>query len=317
MAIASTFFSLFNGPVTSTVPVRDVLLPDVYQTITSGDLQEVTDQVRANVLVKTEVLPFVTFSGKFEKRRISDLIAYTGFLCLDLDDCDLSLKSKVAEDKFLNPVLVFTSPRGRGLKVVVKVENAALTSHFDHFNALSFYLLETYNLAVDKSGSDVSRCCFLCQDNKAIYNPNGFVTSDKLLSYYPPDRTMPANVSHTGVPVFGPSSTTSGERPSDLLHRIPAVHEKAVSALRSAGWHMHPDGIHFTRPGKNPREGFSAVFNLHPTENVWIFTNFSSNAAPFFRKGYTDCSILALLEYGNDFTRCIKELSQQYLSPMV
>ncbi|MCC5612931.1 hypothetical protein LC612_41155, partial [Nostoc sp. CHAB 5834] len=71
-------------------------------------------------------------------------------------------------------MMLFTSPSGTGLKLVVQV--MALeddqTLHKAYFTDLSFYIKKNYGLDVDASGSDVSRACFLPHDPDVYVNPD-------------------------------------------------------------------------------------------------------------------------------------------------
>jgi hypothetical protein len=309
---AEKLFSFFTPPVTTVVPSREITLAEVNHILVSDELKSQTEEVRVKAYLKVMILPFVTFSCICTRRRFTGIEVYTGFIIIDWDNCDISLKSILAADKFLKPVLVFTSPRGTGLKLLIYIVNGTLQNHLYHFNAIAFYLSETYDINIDKSGSDPVRCCFLCEDKEAIYQPGNFVTSESLLNYLPPEKTTPFNVNATSVPVFETSTTTTGERPSDLLNKMPAVYQRALNDLVEIdGWTLHNDGIHLTREGKE--KGISAIFNYYPEYGFPVFTNFSSSAKTFTTKGFAPVQIICHLEFDNDWNRCIAELAAQYL----
>jgi len=73
-------------------------------------------------------------------------------------------------DYELDPALIFTSPSGDGLKVIVAVAIDA-GSHSDYFDAISTHLINTHGLQADPSGRDVPRACFLCHDPFVYLNP--------------------------------------------------------------------------------------------------------------------------------------------------
>ena len=77
--------------------------------------------------------------------------------------------------------------------------------------------------------------------------------------------------------------------------------------LQAAGWQFAgtaPDGNEqWTRPGKDPRQGFSATLKDR------VFYVFSSNAAPFEPgKGYNAFQVYTLLEHRGDFTSAARTL---------
>jgi hypothetical protein len=97
----------------------------------------------------------------------------------------------------------------------------------------------------------------------------------------------------------------------DKLNACPEVHVYAVSLLKQNGW--QENGRYWTRPGKNPGKGHSAVFSWFEPYGIYLFTNFSDKGLPFVpNKSYSDCMIIAILAYSSDYTKCISELMQLY-----
>lgn len=119
-------------------------------------------------------LPAVTWSGTFGKRAVKGLKDYSGLLCIDIDklpsdEALQALKKKIKNDKYT--FLVFTSPSGKGIKVIVKVGDSS-ADHLKAFFSLESYYLKTYNVKIDESGKDVSRLCFLSPDSNFLLEPN-------------------------------------------------------------------------------------------------------------------------------------------------
>ena len=80
--------------------------------------------------------------------------------------------------------------------------------------------------------------------------------------------------------------------------------------LQAAGWQFAgtaPDGNEqWTRPGKDPRQGFSATLKDR------VFYVFSSNASPFEPgKGYNAFQVYTLLEHRGDFTSAARTLLER------
>jgi hypothetical protein len=164
------FFSFYNAPISNTSPFRDVSLPEIAEIIRSDMYKSLINRCRSEVkavsdMIKKTILDYVTLSGSFEKRSTDGLSKYSGLICIDLDDLDdpENTKNKLAEDVSVPPLLIFTSPSGKGLKVVYKVAGDQ-SQHQQYFKALSSYLNIHHNIPADPSGKDVSRACFLSHD---------------------------------------------------------------------------------------------------------------------------------------------------------
>ncbi len=172
-------FSYYCSPILNIKPDKDINLIKAYSLIKGSTYKAMTAKLRS--LVDTEAinefkkihLDFCTFSGKFSGRKVANLIEHSGYLTLDFDHVNnvSELKSKLIEDPYLDPELIFTSPSGDGLKCILKIDLGTNT-HQEYFDAISNYILATYDLEVDKSGKDVSRACFLCHDPEVYIKPD-------------------------------------------------------------------------------------------------------------------------------------------------
>lgn len=127
-----------------------------------------------------KILPAVTWSGTFQQRKVDQLDKYSGLICLDIDhlpsDVIKSSLTSLSSDQFT--MLVFISPSGTGLKVVIKVEGGP-DEHLANFHALEKYYHAEYHLTIDPSGKDVSRLCFLSADPSAVVNYDSIVFSHR------------------------------------------------------------------------------------------------------------------------------------------
>lgn len=65
--------------------------------------------------------------------------------------------------------IIFISPSGTGIKVVFKVAGTA-AQHKDYFLSIEQYFLRKYKIAIDPSGKDVNRLCFLSADPYCVFN---------------------------------------------------------------------------------------------------------------------------------------------------
>ena len=179
--VAPVEFSFFSRPITNTVPNRVMTIWEAYLDIKGHRYQPQTALLRSLVdkniarNYKARNFDYITPAGVFSKRCDAGLIRPSGLLTLDLDHLPnlQEIKATLIGDPFLETLLLFTSPSGDGLKSIVSI-NLEKGSHLQWFNAISNYLRETYQLKVDPTGKDVSRCCFLPHDPEVYIRPDLF-----------------------------------------------------------------------------------------------------------------------------------------------
>jgi hypothetical protein len=323
-------FSYFKKGVTKKAPAAEATLGKIYAMIRSFRLKELTEQIRAGLAEKTEVLPCVTFSGTFKPRCDEGLKAYSSLICMDLDHLDFPylLRDRICWDRFLNPCLIFISPRGQGLKIVVRVKDGIPGNHGSYFDAIALYLREAYDITIDSSGRNISRLCLICHDPEPFFFEDGLVESEALLKLLPSREARPCVSAESPAAAYleaihdkknkshnrdaQPCVSTS-DQPSNLLNRMDSIHCLAVDALIRHGWQKKTP-ILWTRPGKPVKEGHSATYSLYGPDGIYFLTNFSSNAPHFsLDKSYTDVGIICELDYNGDFKKCIAELAGRYL----
>ena len=332
--ISEILFSFFNPGVHQTIPAKSITLPEVVENIKSDMYKKETLLIRAGKALKTKILYSVTFAVLVSRRCGAGILEWTGFMVFDIDKLDFAstMKWRLSIDVFLKIVVAFISPGGKGVKFVVRVLNGNPDLYADYFQAVALYVKETLGVDIDQSGKDKGRLCFLCWDPAVFYNPDGGVESDALLNLLPNEMVHAKGAMEnakdaeeerasvkdcpydsTGVPKFS-EPTTTGDRPSDKLNRLPQVHDRAVAALKADGWQQNDNSDLWTRPGKTVKEGCSAIYNYFDREGIYFFTNFSTNAPHFGRRGYTDVQIINILEFFGNWQKCISDLSAQYLN---
>ena len=228
--------SFFRAPASSIVPYKDISLVDIYHYITGPYAAERTAKLRSLLkygapdathkscggeseglnrfngsggagprdlsaarAFKRTKFDYVTFSGTFTRRTDADLVAHSGYLCLDFDHLDqaeftensrvidgnsrsaeASLRSKGAcltevrrlllSDPYFETLLLFVSPSGNGLKWVIPID-LEQCEHRTWFNAVRNYLAATYHLDADPACVNVSRSCFLPHDPDCYIAP--------------------------------------------------------------------------------------------------------------------------------------------------
>lgn len=124
------------------------------------EIRSQIDKDRANKLKCN--LPSVCFSGKFSQRGDGFLIEHSGFLVLDIDECDVQERKKQFSE-LPYCYACWVSPSGNGIKMLVKI--ADRTKHRLHFSALKEQFPE-----IDKSGVNESRVCYESWDENIFIN---------------------------------------------------------------------------------------------------------------------------------------------------
>jgi len=123
-------------------------------------------------------LPAVTFGGTFkEERKVSRLSQYNSVLVIDMDGLDGGRLGEVA-DALMGDTYVrsfWKSPSGRGYKGLVALEYssdfegvAVNDAHHRAFQRVHEYFIGKYEIDLDRSGSDVTRLCFVSDDEGLI-----------------------------------------------------------------------------------------------------------------------------------------------------
>ncbi|MEG1023422.1 MAG: BT4734/BF3469 family protein [Flavobacterium sp.] len=123
-------------------------------------------------------LPAVTFSATFDSKRTNEkLKIYNSLIVIDID----KLESEQIIENYnclLNDdhvISFWKSPSNKGYKGLVPIEYIIYSNesdldklHKSAFKKLSEYFLDKYNIELDKSGSDITRLCFLSYDVELI-----------------------------------------------------------------------------------------------------------------------------------------------------
>lgn len=311
-------FSVFSAPVKNKFPFKESTLREAWQEVKFGFHEEKINRIRrksdpeTRKQLKNSILSSFTVSGTFETRSTKGLIAYSGIIVLDFDDIDISIKETLITDTTLNFALIFVSPSATGLKVFVRINNAKSEDHGVYFKSLSNYIFDKYQIKADPSGKDISRLCYFSHDPDAYYSETGYVEASTLIAMLnsgyeskTKTKTHKTSLSKTGeIP-------SDFQKPSEALNKLQDVFQRAIYSLKQAGGQTL-DNIHWTRPGKELSAGPSAKFNEDPKDGIKKFTVFSSNWMPFEVKGYTSVQIICLLEFSDDWNRCIRTLLKEY-----
>jgi hypothetical protein len=191
--LGGCLFSFFKAPISNTKPHKAVSLLQIYNAIKGNYYQERTQKLRAMLSplscgegsgersqarqFKAANFDYCTFSGIFTTRNDKNLVQHSGLMAVDFDHLPTleTLRQDLLADEYFDTQLLFRSPSGDGLKWIIRisplVDNIGGYTHGDFFAAVANYILQTYGVAVDKSGRDISRACFLPHDPQAFINP--------------------------------------------------------------------------------------------------------------------------------------------------
>ena len=193
-------FSYFHSPITNIRPSSSVSLDLLHRMITSNKWAQTTAYLRSllpnqRYKIKCTQLNFVTFSGIFTQRRVVNLVCHSNLLCFDYDHLGnieqlRHIRQQLIADPALDVQLLFRSPSGDGLKVVVRSDTyhegmslqQILSKHVSEYQRISHYIWQRHRLLADKT-IDVARACFLCHDPEAyIKLPSVVSTVNRQLS---------------------------------------------------------------------------------------------------------------------------------------
>ena len=183
------FFSFFSKPITSKIPLKTIDLKELHSIIISDKYKVITENARQlnkveYDLFKAKYFDYVTFNGTFGKRADNGLINPSGLFVIDVDHIGENLQAmleRLKTDTIITPVLIFISPSGDGLKIVVSIDTVliqtdgskrmgliwdAVNSYFSMYYA--DLLTPTINGDfIDGACKDLSRACFICHDADA------------------------------------------------------------------------------------------------------------------------------------------------------
>ena len=176
--------------VLATRPQQTQNIVWVFDYITSTRAQWATETLRSMIgpATKEELSDFkklnfelATFAGLFSYRNSRNLIQRSPFMVLDIDDLSSmeearQVQQMLVTDSKVETALCFVSPKGRGVKWVVRLPEWAQSPDFKQsFLTMQQHVAFHYGIIVDKSGSDVCRACFLPYDPECYINPIYFL----------------------------------------------------------------------------------------------------------------------------------------------
>lgn len=160
---------------------------------TDEKLEKLTKALR-EIKGKTEYtnaklkLPFITPSGILKVRKKSGLVSRTIFFCVDIDNIEDPELIKKKLSKIPSVVLIYTSPSGKGLKVLLVIDPKQ-AEHLEYFNAFLNYFRTEHGIEIDQACKDITRSSLLCHDPAAHFNPNAKVLGKSFVEQWSANST--------------------------------------------------------------------------------------------------------------------------------
>ncbi len=190
----------YYNSIRSTEPQK-LLLTDIFLGIKKGgSIKDLIIEIRSTTDKKKQTklkgkLGVVTFNASFSPtKRAEDFVFHNGLLIADFDGYatvkELNKERKRIEaDK--HTLMCFLSPRGKGLKVLIKIPKPTADGHKLYFKEYGKYINSKH---WDTTSQNVNRLCFVS------YDPDIFLNQDSTL--FNPKVTAPKQT------IITPSITT-------------------------------------------------------------------------------------------------------------
>ena len=164
----SVFRSLFNSKET---PFTLEAI-EVYNRIKQGNPELIgkIKKLRAGDTDSKMQLMAIMFNGTFSERKDDGLIKHSGLCVLDFDKYPDANTMEAERNRLKDcpyVYMMFTSPSGNGLKVVIRTPESTKFEHKRRFEAYKEYINSDY---FDVANSNVSRVCFESYDPDAYLN---------------------------------------------------------------------------------------------------------------------------------------------------
>lgn len=228
----------------------------------------------------------VTFCGLFpNERKQGSCTQYNNLLVIDIDHLESDKFYEVYDSLMQDPYVAafWESPSGRGYKGLIHLNYKENTLDFDvktrhkiAFRQIYIYLLSTYGIDLDRSGSDISRLCFMSWD------PN-IVIKDRSKAFEVDDNPMPDK----SVGVSSNEKSSDKKKSSEYETKLKVLDWKHVYGL--SGFPQNSEyrfklaniykklskrGISITDTYENwVKVAFAIASTIHPTKGKELFLN--------------------------------------------
>ena len=116
-------------------------------------------------------MPAVTFCGTFAYgHRIENISQYNDIVIIDIDHIEQQEFDRIMSCLKADPYVfaVWISPSGKGIKALIPIQYNTDGDRYQYhkiaFRQIVEYYDNEYNIIIDRSGSDLSRLCFVSYD---------------------------------------------------------------------------------------------------------------------------------------------------------
>ena len=151
-----------------TKPKEQTTLENVLMNIKSDKWKEKIEKCRMDLKYK-DWLPCFTPTGTFSHRSIKGMESYNGIICLDIDHVNYPEELKVEVKKLPWVHAAFTTPSGKGLKVIVRT-NATPETYKDTEEKVAAMFRDSVNFIRDNHCKDIARIQFISYDPDLYFN---------------------------------------------------------------------------------------------------------------------------------------------------
>lgn len=174
--ILVSYFKYFKGGPSLDISVSRVfngIRSDVFKDTVLNVRKYKEEDIEQSKRYKSS-LPAVTFCGTFRKKRnLDSCVRYNPLMVVDIDHVEDAMMEVYAKNLEEDPYVAafWKSPSGSGYKGLVHLNYDESTDTLDKkdkhklaFRKLLTYLLANYGIALDESGSDIPRLCYMSWD---------------------------------------------------------------------------------------------------------------------------------------------------------
>lgn len=185
------------------------------------------------------ILPYFTASGTFTKRNNKGIDKSNGCIILDIDGLKTEQETALLKQKIIKgcsfAYVVFISPSGRGLKIIVQTNNINATDakHKKYYKALEQYFINTFSLQLDNSGKDISRPCYVS------YDPETYINETAAVYELPKSPTKKTAVKKAKTAVKKDMSSNT-----EFITNENEIFDRCVKALENKGFYFTDGNKH-------------------------------------------------------------------------
>jgi hypothetical protein len=315
--------TIFKNIITSSVGY-DRPVDVIFDRIRKGASKGIIEVLRSESDPKKfknikEKIPCILFSGIFKNKKHFGIAQHSGLICLDFDKFETQEALVLNREKFIKDPLtfsVFTSPSGKGLKVIVRISppeaqdiNKIIIQHKSAFKSLEKYYDSKY---FDSNCSNINRGCF------ESFDPDIFVNNDSKIFEY--EITEDEDIS-TDVPVVALTSSNriidnllkwfnsnfsmaSGNRNSNLFKLASALNDYGISKMDAESVCLNFSSKDFT-----DREISQIVKSA--------YSKTSNFGTKFFEDGFKKKKIENAIRSGKPITEIKKEFKEPGVSDFI